>query len=71
MSAETIFLWIAICTGPDMTSCSVGTFFKSDKPDAVFECAKQEEIAAREYRESGAYIKHACKTLEEFERDGL
>lgn len=66
-----IFLWIAICTSPTQDNCTVGTFFKSSKPDAPFECAKEEKKAVEELQATGVSFRHACKTIEEFEREGL
>jgi len=66
-----IFLWIAVCSSSSMDSCTVGTFFKSAEANAPFECAKEEKIAVKELKASGVYFKHGCKTLAEFEREGL
>lgn len=66
-----IILWIAICSSPAQDSCTVATFFKSSAPDAMEQCKKEEELAVKQLEASGVSFRHGCKTIEEFEREGL
>lgn len=68
---KAIILWIAICSSPAQDSCTVATFFKSSASDAMEQCKKEEELAVAKLEATGVSFRHGCKTVEEFEREGL
>jgi len=68
---KTIYLWVAVCTSPAQDSCTVMQMYKAEGATAMVRCQREEARALPKLLATGASIKHGCKTIAQFEKEGL